>query len=291
MIELNFHLPDTHRETLQSSTAGPQSATVTALDDLEAFWDSEAPRFGEEGAKGWRNTEDGTDPPKGVATANTSAKSTTGDVDPFQRWYAEEQRATGRRQYPTRTTDDTSAEDDDPYSTILFADIRPLLFFVSSPDARSQLLYSFLFYLGLPLTPPDTSTSTPLASDPFLHSDDYASRRHASKRAAFWPSQSSDSFLRSLIPFDTIAGEAMEPVRAAGLKEPFQPPFRKFPTSPDLLYQAVPRWFCLLPQGNESSTLDVGLIRQSLAQIRTFSKDIFFTLAYFSFEASMDARR
>ena len=290
MIELNFHLPDTHREALQSSTAALQSATAAALDDLEAFWDSEAPRFGEKGAKGWRNTEEGLDPPKGATAVETPAPAST-DSDPFTRWHAEEERATGRRQYPTRTMEDMSVEDDDPYSTILFADIRPLLFFVSAPDARSQLLYSFLFYLGLPLTPPDTSTSTPLASDTFLHSDDFASRRHASKRAAFWPSESSDSFLRSLIPFDSIAGEAMEPVRAAGVKDPFQPPFRKFPTSPDLLYQAVPRWFYLLPQGNESSTLDVGLIRQSLAQIRTFSKDIFFTLAYFSFEASIDARR
>lgn len=287
MIELNFQCPDQHRQAMQADNA-QASAASTALDDLELFWDSEAPRFGEPGAKGWRNTEDGAEAPATLLAQPPPAPSE--ESDPFQMWAAREFQASARRQHPSRTTDDP-ADEDDPYSTILFGDIRPLLFFVSTPDARSQLLYSFLFYLGLPLTPPDTSTATPLSSDPFLHSDDFLARHHAAKRTAFWPADTSESFLRSLIPFDTVAGEAMEPVRAAGIKDPFETPFRRFPTSPDLLYRSVPRWFCLLPQRDDAAKIDVELVRNALAQMRTFSKDIFLTLAYFSYEASLDPKR
>lgn len=289
MIELNFQLPDKFREALQSGTAAYSAGASAALDELELFWDSEALRFGEDGAKGWRNTEEGALPPRQDEAKPDQFDMAT-DVDPFVRWSAQEHRASSRKRQPTRTTDDIPEDDLDPYSTIFFSDIRPLLFFVSTPDARSQLLYSFLFYLGLPLTPPDTSTATPLASDSFLHADDFAISRNAAKRTAFWPADSSDTFLRSLIPFDTIAGEAMEPVRAAGVKDPFEHPFRKFPISPDLLYQAVPRWYCLLPPGSDLAGLDTKFIANSLAQIRTFSKDIFLTLAYFSFEASLNPK-
>lgn len=289
MIELNFQCPEQHRQALQSDS-GQVAAAAAALDDLEIFWDSEAARFGEAGSKGWRNNGDEALPPEAPTLQKDLPNDSGAEHDPFLMWYTKESQASSGRQFPGRTTDAIPVEEEDPYSTILFSDIRKLLFFVSSPDARSQLLYSFLFYLGLPLTPPDTSTSTPLASDPFLHSDDFAARQYSAKRLAFWPADSSDTFLRSLIPFDTISGEAMEPVRAAGVRDPFEPPFRKFPTSPDLLYQSQPKWFCLLPLAGEATSLHVDLIRNSLAQMRTFSKDVFLTLAYFSFEASVDPK-
>lgn len=235
------------------------------LNDLELFWDSEAPRVGEEGSIGWNSTPDDAMPPEGTVNASTkpSQEQNTGgqDPDPFEEWAKSERQASQSRRRPTRTTDTLNDDQDDPYSTILFSDIRSLLFVVSSPDARSQLIYSFLFYLGLPLTPPDTPSTSRLASDTFLHADDFSPSFAPSKRAAFWPTQSTDDFLRALIPFETIGGQPMEPVRTSGISDPFQPPFRKFPLSPDSLFPSQPRWFCLLDQKAYLKDLDLPLIR------------------------------
>lgn len=82
----------------------------------------------------------------------------------------------------------------------------------------------------------------------------------------------------------------MEPVRTSAINDPFQPPFRKFPTSPDSLFTSQPRWFCLLDQRAYMQDLDIPFIRNTLAQLRLVSKDIFLTLAYFSIEASVSAK-
>lgn len=267
MVELNFYMPDAHRAEVQASpsTIAPINA---ALDDLELFWDSEAARIGEDGSSGWCNTSETALPPEhssSSAAGPIGNQDSVDNSDPFESWAHTEGRSSRSRRRPTRTTDtQDDAEDDaedDPYSTILFSDVRSLLFVVSSPDARSQLLYSFLFYLGLPLNPPDTPSTSRLASDTFLHADDFSSSFSPHKRASFWPTPNTDEFLRSLIPFDTIGGQAMEPVRTSAISDPFQPPFRKFPLSPDSLFPSQPRWFCLLDQKDYMADLDMPLIR------------------------------
>lgn len=268
MIEFNFYMPDQHRAEVQASpsTSKPIDA---ALDDLEQFWDSEAARVGETGSLGWSHTSDDSLPPE-VPADSVIKPEVTGnghqDTDPFETWARSERTASRARGRPTRTSDTLVGDDeeDDPYSVILFSDIRSLLFVVSSPDARSQLLYSFLFYLGLPLTPPDTSSRSRLASDTFLHADDFSPSFAPHKRAAFWPTQGTDDFLRGLIPFDTIGGQAMGPVRTSAISDPFQPPFRKFPMSPDSLFPSRPRWFCLLDQKEHLQDLDLPLIRYAI---------------------------
>jgi hypothetical protein len=263
MVEFNFYMPDQHRGQIQTNSTDPRPVEA-ALDDLETFWDAESPRVGEAGSLGWCNTTGDAEAaaPLSEQGMTTSDASAPVEEDPFTRWAKAERQASRARRRPTRTTDmEEDDEEDDPYSIILFSDIRPLLFVVSSPDARSQLLYSFLFYLGLPLTPPDTPTTSRLASDTFLHADDFSPSFAAKKRADFWPSQSTDEFLRALIPFDMIGGQAMEPVRTSGIKDPFQPPFRKFPMSPDSLFPATPRWFCLLDQKEYLQELDLPFVR------------------------------
>lgn len=264
MIELNFYMPDGHRAEVQAAP-GELQPVEDALNDLEMFWDAEAPRIGEGGSLGWKNTADDALPPDGLGQGIDSFSQPTlngdGDVDPFEKWAQSERRASTSRRRPSRTSNVAEDDEDDPYSTILFSDIRSMLFVVSSPDARSQLIYSFLFFLGLPLTPPDTPSTSRLASDTFIHADDFSPSFAPTKRAAFWPNQSTDAFLRTLMPFETIGGEAMEPIRTSAISDPFQPPFRKFPMSPDSVFPTRPRWFCLLDQKDSMQDLDLPFIR------------------------------
>jgi hypothetical protein len=251
-MELNFYLPDRFHSEVHVN----EKTQVQALDDLELFWELEVSRFGEDGAQGWRNTID-------TAGSYASHDSKSKDApytseDPFVNWASQESRIANTYNRPLRTADPDPRAESDPFSTVLFSDVRSLLFSISGRDSRYQLVYSFLFFLGLPLIPPDTSTTTSLSSDTFLHSDDFA---HQSKRQAFWPSQTSEGFLHGLLPFETIGGEPMEPVRTGGMKTPFDSPFRKFPLSPDLLFSGLPKWFSLLDQKEYLAELDLPLIR------------------------------
>lgn len=262
MLELNFFIPDIHRADMQARPAEMTSVS-NALDALEEYWDSEEPRIGEAGACGWKNLQalGGSSDAKEIVPEDGRLGRDT-NLDPFELWAYREKASARSRRRPTKTTDKIQNEDDDdPYSTILFSDIRSLLFVVSSPDARSQLLYSFLFYLGLPLIPPDTSTTSRLSSDTFLHADDLSPSFAAKARSSFWPTQGADEFLRGLIPFDVIGGQAMDPVRTSAVRDPFSLPFKKFPLSPDVIFQSTSRWFCLLDLRHSIADLDLSLIR------------------------------
>ena len=65
--------------------------------------------------------------------------------DPFQRWAAEESDSGLRLTIPTRSTDET----DDPYSTVLFSDIRPLLVPLETTQAKRVFRLIWLSFLGL----------------------------------------------------------------------------------------------------------------------------------------------
>ncbi|KAG8992153.1 hypothetical protein FRB90_001072, partial [Tulasnella sp. 427] len=146
---------------IEMTLFAPSSLTNTSfaskLEAFEEFWESEAPRIGEPGARGWCN----------LLTSNTTAAPTTSIVIPSSipheveedsdlcvKWGAQELDAS-RRILPLRTTD----ENEDPYSTILFSDIQPFLWDISPPpppsssneyeDVRLLLVLAFIQFLGL----------------------------------------------------------------------------------------------------------------------------------------------
>lgn len=65
--------------------------------------------------------------------------------DPFQRWAAEESDSDLQLTMPTRSTDET----DDPYSTVLFSDIRRLLVPLETIQAKRAFRLIWLSFLGL----------------------------------------------------------------------------------------------------------------------------------------------
>jgi hypothetical protein len=125
-----------------------------ALDALEKFWDSEALRVGEAGAKGWlawkKNGDEEFIPglPISTALANITNSDST-PPDGYQRWVTIERQSDKDSWLSAR--DGAEAESGDPYSTIIFSDIRALLFppisSSTTPDLTLPLV--FLQYLGL----------------------------------------------------------------------------------------------------------------------------------------------
>ena len=93
------------------------------LDLLEEFWESEAIRVGESGAKGWKSWK---------VTGDSSIKPEeprrvqgVDSQNPYEIWSHHEREADKSLFRPSRME---TADDDDPYSVILFTDIRPFLF-------------------------------------------------------------------------------------------------------------------------------------------------------------------
>ncbi|EJD04053.1 DUF1740-domain-containing protein [Fomitiporia mediterranea MF3/22] len=142
------------------------------LDSLEEFWESEAPRMGEAGAKGWKTW---IADKQGDAGRKPRRVDELANHDPYTIWHFGEVESDRRLIFPVRMSnqeddnteeDDVEAEDEDPYATILFSDIRPFLIDLRTPKAREIFRLVWLSYLGLHI--PGLSgalSSTNLASD------------------------------------------------------------------------------------------------------------------------------
>ena len=143
LLEFEFFIPD--RLYTNDSKASLQSQH-TVISVFEEFWDSEVPRIGEEGSKGWAyfDANDG-EPP---APKRDIASQDESDPETFAVWiYSERLRALFSRE-PARTIDDV--EGIDPYRVILFSDILPVLLTLPTPPGREALLNAFLIFCHLP---------------------------------------------------------------------------------------------------------------------------------------------
>ncbi|RKF72521.1 Protein NRDE2-like protein [Golovinomyces cichoracearum] len=117
---------------------------------IKEFWESEVPRIGEEGARGFRHYIDNQD--------------TTGVMDPsvdkpqeyldkkniFESWAAAERLRSKSSRIPAKTLDDVV--EDDPFRVILFADIQDFLC-VLPPESKKlhrSCINAFLLFCRLP---------------------------------------------------------------------------------------------------------------------------------------------
>lgn len=119
------------------------------LDELEEFWESETFRMGEEGAKGWKFWYQCGKPESQSPGSQGPNLPEHRDLDPYRQWSAQELAADRSSIFPSRTS--SEADDLDPFSTILFSDIRPVLVKFDTPRARDALRLVFLSFLGLHL--------------------------------------------------------------------------------------------------------------------------------------------
>ncbi|GAA5891027.1 hypothetical protein JCM6882_006393, partial [Rhodosporidiobolus microsporus] len=285
IVELNlFRLADL-------SSLGPHDRPIAWQDRLlaefESFWDSEAPRIGERGAKGWGSTSEDDLPPEASFSSGTALATLAPQepgARPHERWAATE-RLASLDSLPARTTDPGMDDSEDPYRVVLFDDIRPFLFVLHSADSKLQLAYAFLTFLGLPFVPPDYPTSTPFTTDAFIHSE-LVERPSLVKR--FWPHPAATAGR----PFQTVGGEAMELERTSALSSPWETPFSATPAAVDLLFgtgAGKAGWFRTLRK-EDLEDVDVELARNAFTLLRVGFADPFLTLDFFAFEAAQSPK-
>lgn len=117
------------------------------LDELGEFWDSEHPRLGEDGAKGWDVWYSTRMEYNTASNAQTPTQSQIIDLDPYRQWAAQELESDRKMLLPLRS----DTESLDPYSTILFPDIRPVMINITSLEAKHNFRLAWLSFLGLSL--------------------------------------------------------------------------------------------------------------------------------------------
>ncbi|KZT75158.1 hypothetical protein DAEQUDRAFT_720374 [Daedalea quercina L-15889] len=239
-----------------------QQPFESRLDSLEEFWESEVPRIGEASARSksyWA-----TSPTSDVANMTQSRKPVTvssAERDPFQRWAMSESLSDRTYQLPTRSFDE--AAETDPYATILFSDIRPLLVDLRSADAKDTLRRIWLAFLGLHV-PGFLATLTPSPQDSTDDRWAYSHLVSPSRVALILPSEANNAARR--ITADAQAGvligrereyaNTFGPVKdwGYGVLDPLE---------------AVPgtRWAMWGPE--DVADLDSELIREIFAQCRS----------------------
>lgn len=136
------------------------------------------PRIGEPGASGWKTWEQmGKPRTSDLQLPNDPSTSIGIDVDkpldPYVRWAADESHIGECSTMPKRT--DESMED--PYATVLFADIRPLLINIQTAEARHALRLAWLDFMGLHIP----GLATFLSQGEYSHDDIWAQNHLAQK--------------------------------------------------------------------------------------------------------------
>ncbi|KAJ4288530.1 hypothetical protein N0V90_011767 [Kalmusia sp. IMI 367209] len=135
-----------------------------AMQMFEEFWESEVPRIGENGAKGWRSSNVNEAPPP--PDPGPIEKLNPSD-DVFESFRKRETDYTSKLRYPGRTTDELG--EDDAFHTVLFSDIEPFLRLIS--HSETPLLSAFLQFCCLPPLLCDDTYGDSCILDPFLQTE------------------------------------------------------------------------------------------------------------------------
>ena len=116
------------------------------LADFEKFWESERPRFGEEGARGWciHDQDDGIDPELRSILPDGKLASSL----PFKSFSTLENTMNELLRFPGRTMDQPGNED--PFHVVFFSDLQEVLAATTSALSRDGFLDALFCYLGLP---------------------------------------------------------------------------------------------------------------------------------------------
>lgn len=167
------------RRSFKASDAVSMLSFDRQLESLEEFWESEMPRTGELFATGWYSWKTSDEPTAQSSRASHSIEHTQNE-DPYTRWASAESDADCKFHIPSRSIDD---DDVDPYTTILFSDIRPFLVLLRTAEGKNTFRLIWLSFLGLDI-PGFSDSLSSLAVD-----DKWSSNRFTTT-----------SFLSSLFP-------------------------------------------------------------------------------------------
>ncbi|PPQ67070.1 hypothetical protein CVT25_005671 [Psilocybe cyanescens] len=117
------------------------------LSELEEFWESEYPRFGENGAEGWSSWYSSKLDKHSHSVSSNMQQQNAADLDPYRQWANQEL----RMDHSMFLSQRSDSESSDPYSIVLFADLRSTLLELRSRDAKHAFRMAWLSFLGLNL--------------------------------------------------------------------------------------------------------------------------------------------
>ena len=234
-----------------------------AISMFEKFWDSEVPRVGEEGAKGWVSFS------QKQGELAQSKSETANDLedteDRWQLWLASEQWHTLLSRNPARTLDDV--EENDPYRIVLFSDIRCYLIDPPSVASQQLLIDAFVAFCCLPPFAAEghESRSRLWRRDCFLRND-----------AIRWNTELQDSWhLGSLEHFRSLGKQYSTDKEDSrlrlGTRAPFQFPVHDYQVCSDTLF-AEQQWFSAFDAWQEQcfedgSRVEVAWVLRSLKSL------------------------
>lgn len=174
---------------LELTFARPRDASDLEVEDLVSsfgdFWESEVPRIGEDGAKGWihfAEAEEMADLPESRIDPPSTPPGTR---DVYKAWAASEMHRGKSARLPARTLDEGT--EDDPFRVVMFSDLKPLIFYlppVVLESMKESLLDAFLlFHRCLPASKTPSNRIQEALSDPFIHGsvvaiEDLSSKQH-----------------------------------------------------------------------------------------------------------------
>ncbi|KAI0307929.1 NRDE-2, necessary for RNA interference-domain-containing protein [Multifurca ochricompacta] len=255
------------------------------INNLEEFWESEAPRIGEPGSTGWANWHKAGKPGLALEGVLSSKRAAAGVVipsplDPYQLWAREETREDDLLKPPSRSTDPDAELD--PYTAILFSDIRPFLFSLTSRRSKGLFRLMWLSYLGLHVPGLETMAG---ASD-----DDRWTQLHLVSKSymeAIFPSSSDrqvsapESHAGVLVGRETHYADSFGPIkswsyRCIGPLEIFE------------LQNQTPRWGLWTKE--DLVGVDVEFVRRVFEQSRMGGDDVEWDLLTLTFEAAIDVK-
>ncbi|TFK36838.1 NRDE-2, necessary for RNA interference-domain-containing protein [Crucibulum laeve] len=254
------------------------------LDELEEFWDSELPRVGERGSKGWDDwVRRGKPEVTSTASPASQPSNRPSELDPYRSWAADELRLDQGSVLPARSADD--AAQFDPYSMVLFADIRPLLLSLNSAEAKDAFRVAWISAIGLHV--PGFSLSSLNTSE--LDWDDRWSQGYLASSAylnSIFPRDAGHNLLTADASAGVLIGREKEYSSSFGPVKSWAPgviePLDVFPSKPKA-------WRGMWGEEDVAS-VDIDFVRRLFVQMRFGNDDSRWDALRLSFEAAISIK-
>jgi hypothetical protein len=155
LLEFNFFAPPS------------LTSNEDKVSNFKEFWESEAPRIGEDGATGWRHFVETAHAPE-PATLIDEVQDSLDNRDLFKSWATAESLRSKASLIPARTMDEVV--EDDPFRVILVSDIEEFLIAlpIQSEDVRKSILNAYLLFCRQSPLATGNMEMPSMAPDPFI---------------------------------------------------------------------------------------------------------------------------
>lgn len=160
---------------LELNFARPKDALDLETEDLISsfgdFWESEVPRIGEDGAKGWMHFAEAEEMADLPESKPDPPATPPGTRDVYKAWATLETHRGKSAALPARTLDEGT--EDDPFRVVMFSDLKPLMFYLPPSiltSMKEPLIDAFLLFNQCqPASKVPSSMIQEALSDPFVH--------------------------------------------------------------------------------------------------------------------------